>query len=332
MICHFQSYQAKDHCSAIINPQMNRNRKETSEYQPNKKIISIEELIPFFINWQREQPSKKQPHFIHISGASGAGKTTCSRLLADTKPDSQILYMDDFMRGKRYVELILKEDPNCYGWDDPRNFNLESIVKGLDLLSSGVSLVTPVFNRVLSEADPKETREVVPKQGGIIIVEGIHSLSAPIARFADLKIFVDADLHERLWRRAVRNTLFPGYGTKDLDSLLNNYLLRVDPSYIKHVRPLKGRADLVIQNQGNPILEFSRVLEDKPIFESEHLVFARLLPKDGTGSLKPSEEILLTRDGDGCVIHYVINRRELLRHSLTSTTLELIQRFYDLQE
>lgn len=275
------------------------------------------------------------PLFIHIGGASGSGKTTASRSLESIGNHVVHFPMDNYMKGQMFVDHITSTDPTSYGWDDPRNFDLETIQADLLSLKKTGTVYAPIFNRMTSERDPSQTCMVSVNSSSIVVVEGIHALSSKIKQLSDISAFVYTSLHDRLWRRAVRNTLFPGYSSNNLSNLLKNYICRVERSYQTHVREHLLGADIVVNNPCEPGNDFGPVLLNAPKIDSKLNYVGTLVPNLDSGKLKPGEFIFLSRATDQpehkILLHYIFDDKELLKYPIARDTLDLLRIYYDFQ-
>jgi len=273
------------------------------------------------------------PLFIHIGGASGSGKTTAARSLDSIGNNVVYFPMDNYMKGQTFVNHTTSTDPTSYGWDDPRNFDLETIQADLLKLKEIGTANAPLFNRMTSEREASQTCLVSVSSSSIVVVEGIHALSSKIKKLSDISAFVYTSLHDRLWRRAIRNTLFPGYNSNNLSNLLKNYLSRVERSYQVHVREHLLDADIVINNPCEPRNDFGPVLLNAPKIDPKLNYVSALVPNLDSGKLKPGEFIFLSRaadqPGDELLLHYIFDDKELLQYPIATDTLDLLRIYYD---
>jgi uridine kinase len=91
-----------------------------------------------------------------------------------------------------------------------------------------------------------QTKRVEPRS--IVLVEGILIFTEPILRkLFDAKIFVDADPDICFIRRLQRDISERG---RSVESVINQYIGTVRPSYIDFVEPSKRFADVIIPEGG----------------------------------------------------------------------------------
>ncbi len=276
------------------------------------------------------------PFFIHIAGASGAGKTSAARALEQLGRPVVSFPMDNYMLGRHFVNELQAADPASYGWDDVQNFDLGLIAEHLAILRETGQVTTPVFDRMTSEP-AKTTLTISAEPGNIVVVEGIHALSPVLHHNAYITFFIDTPLHDRLWRRAVRNTLYPEFSSTNLDSLLSNYLLRVEPGFREHAWLHRQSADVWVLNPALPTRDYEYALDRAPDASPDATYTAILVPHSNVGSLQANEHIYLSHDLSAATdearlnIHYVVGHKELLQHPLSASTLELLSDHYDVQ-
>lgn len=270
------------------------------------------------------------PVHIHISGASGAGKTTISNQLAGFTKDGGILPMDRYMKGTDYVNKLQEEarqqSSPFYGWDDLRNFNIEAIEHGLAQLKRREEIQIPTFDRKTGRQS--RTESFMPKD--TLIVEGIHALHPALTQFADLKIFIDAPLHDRLIRRIIRNHL--GYGLGPVQDIISNYVLRVEPSFQRFGAEYSQIADHVISNPCVPERDFKQYAQEflpspDEMEEGGHLY--RLEPFQQFGHIHKTERLLISELSDAqCNLSYFVQNQRLIKAKVDPNVVELLTKFY----
>ena len=85
----------------------------------------------------------------------------------------------------------------------------------------------------------------------MIVVEGILILQDERLRdLFDIKIFVEADADERILRRVLRDMNERG---RDLENIIEQYLMTVKPMHYLYVEPTKNLADIVINSGLNDV-------------------------------------------------------------------------------
>lgn len=193
--------------------------------------------------------SASQPFFLGIAGGTASGKTTvCSRITQSLGGQRVVLLsIDEF-----YRDLTPEECANIgsVNFDEPAAFDVKTMVQCLDTLKAGEAADVPVYDFVTSKRDPNQVRHVTPAD--VVIVEGILVLFIPELRSRfNMKIYVDTDDDVRLARRIRRDTMERG---RDVESVIQQYVRFVKPSFDKFVYPSKLNADVIIPwREENPV-------------------------------------------------------------------------------
>lgn len=272
--------------------------------------------------------SKNKPIFIHIAGASGAGKTTCSGKISLLLGECQTFEMDRYLKGKIYVddlESTRNSSKDFFGWDDIRVFDLSSIRDDLRRMHKGQQIVVPIFNRQKGEREGSEL--ISPSRH--VLVEGIHALNRTLAVEADIKILVTAPFHDRLMRRMIRNYL--GYGLRPLSKILSNYIQRVEPSYQQHHHEYLSAAQYRVSNPGNPASEFTQFLNLREIGD---IIYPNpkekytLEPLLGFGTLREAEAFTVSKIADQWQLKYAVGEIEYINTEVSSETVRTLTKHY----
>lgn len=125
-----------------------------------------------------------------------------------------------------------------YNFDEPASVDLESFYKAIKTLQQGKKAVIPKYNMRLSK--PVGTQTLSPRP--IIIAEGIFSLHyKPLRELADLAIYIETPVEERIKRR-IRRDVEKG---RDLLATLE-HSMTVEREHTKWVEPQKKFADLIL--------------------------------------------------------------------------------------
>jgi len=213
----------------------------------------LEEGIAKLVDNIREKISQSDDNvIIEIAGGSASGKTSTvaemvKRVFGD---DALVLSMDDYYRGKTFMEAEAKKG-NILNWDQPEALNLELFQQHLAQLKSGQPIKKPIYDMKISE--PVGTEEVAPKK--IIIVDGLFALDDQLKGQGDIKVFVEIGTHGRIIRRLLRD--IQRTGQKPVD-ILKYFSQVVEPMHEKYIESTKKNADLIINNEYNPVVEAER--------------------------------------------------------------------------
>lgn len=184
------------------------------------------------------------PIIVGVAGGSGSGKTTkVAQKIEEMMLDAKILNMDDYIRGKEFMESI-----NSSNWDEPRVYDLDLLQQHLKTLKQGAPIQKPVHS--FSEAKRLGYQPFGPH--GIIVLEGLFALYPGIVEELDLKIFVDIAVHGSLLRRILRDVKRTGQTEREI---FEQYVSTVYPMFQQYIEPTKNSADIVIANQYLPEIE-----------------------------------------------------------------------------
>ena len=199
--------------------------------------------------------SLNSPSFvIGIAGASGSGKTTLSeKILEEIGPDSiALLPHDAYYRNqddKPYEERLK------VNYDHPSSLETELLIEHIHQLKAGKAVHVPVYDFV-NHTRAKETRLVEPKR--LIMVEGILILvEKKLRQLFDMKLFVDTDQDICFIRRLQRDLVERG---RTMESVVDQYLNTVRPSFLEFVEPTKRYADVIIPVGGRNLVASEMVI------------------------------------------------------------------------
>ena len=178
---------------------------------------------------------ESNPLVVAIAGGSASGKTSAvaKRLHDYFISDSVLISMDNYYLGAAKMEVS--------NWDDPRAVDLDLCADHLTLLKSGRAIRQPLYS--FKESKATGSKEVKSKK--LIIVEGIFALHEPFKEVADIKVFVDANVHTRLVRKLVRDIVRT---TQTTPELTDYFFKKVEPAHQSNVQSTIGMADLIINN------------------------------------------------------------------------------------
>jgi uridine kinase len=195
------------------------------------------------------------PSFVvGIAGGTGAGKTTVSRLIAESVGESVTrIPMDNYYEDLSHMDL---EERSKVNYDHPDAFEWDLMREQLEQLLSGQPVEMPQYDFELhNRKDERETVE--PTE--VIILEGILSLyDDEINEMLDLRLYVETDADVRILRRIERDVIDRG---RDLEGVIDQYLSTVKPMHEQFIEPTKKAADLVIPEGANSVA--INLLEEK---------------------------------------------------------------------
>ena len=174
---------------------------------------------------------------IAISGSSGVGKTTISRLISLALPNEKTLVLsgDDLHRWER-------GDVNWQTFThlNPEANNLLLGFEHLKTLKGNNKITRQTYNHDTGKFDGGVT--VYPAK--FIVYEGLHTLYDVRTRdISWIKIFVDTDEELKKEWKMKRDTKKRGYTKKQVEDIIK----RRDKDERKYINPQKDHADLIIR-------------------------------------------------------------------------------------
>jgi uridine kinase len=184
------------------------------------------------------------PLVVGIAGPSGSGKTTLAQSILDEIGVDRISFLphDAYYRNQDDMSF---EDRLKTNYDHPDSLETELMIEHIRALKMYHSVEVPVYD-FKTYTRSGQTKRVEPRS--IVLVEGILIFTEPILRkLFDAKIFVDADPDICFIRRLQRDISERG---RSVESVINQYIGTVRPSYIDFVEPSKRFADVIIPEGG----------------------------------------------------------------------------------
>lgn len=193
-----------------------------------------------------------EPVVVLVAGGSASGKTSAvaAKLKEQFGDDAMIFSMDDYYRGKTFMEAEAKRG-NMLNWDQPEALNLALFKHHLSELKAGRSIQKPNYS--FTAGEPVGTEELKPHR--VIIVEGLFALDDGVADEGNVKAFVDIGPHGRILRRLLRDVERTGQKPADI---LAYFAEVVEPMHDKYIESTKRNADLIINNEYSPTIEAER--------------------------------------------------------------------------
>lgn len=188
--------------------------------------------------------ASKPPFIIGIAGASGSGKTTLSeRILEEIgKEKIALLPHDAYYRNQDHRSF---EERLKVNYDHPESLETELLIEHIHQLKNGQTVHLPVYDFV-HHTRANEVIQVEPKK--LILVEGILIfVEKKLRQLFDMKLYVDTDQDICFIRRLRRDIVERG---RTMDSVVNQYLQMVRPSFLEFVEPTKRYADVIIPEGG----------------------------------------------------------------------------------
>ncbi len=183
-------------------------------------------MINKIINKINEIISVKSYCFVAIDGCGGSGKSTLAECIATRNFGGQIIHMDDFYK--------------------PSNERLQLHISKKESGRLKQDVIIPIMNRMEARYQRYDWNEDklaewhIVKPDGLIIVEGVYSISEQLHDFFDIKIFVECNRGLRLKRGLMRD------GENALD-FWEQWMIGED-KYLKEQKPM-DRSDFIIPGE-----------------------------------------------------------------------------------
>lgn len=184
---------------------------------------------------------RNQNQLIAIVGGSGSGKTWLAEQLQRALGASAVrLSLDDFYRDRSSLPLPARQEIN---FDHPHAIDWQQFEQVLHDCRHGRPTCVPRYD-FATHVRKLSGKEVLPAP--FVLVEGLWLLWRPrIAKWFDLKIFLDCPAHLRLERRLMRDLSERG---RSADAIYSQFWKTVVPMHDQFVAPQAGLADIILQS------------------------------------------------------------------------------------
>lgn len=263
---------------------------------------------------------------VNVSGASAAGKSTISTILSSEIPDCKVLNMDDYLKGWE-IGLLNHDsgDPNrpYFARLNPSVYDLKKLHEDVIQLKDGKSIERPVFDEITKS--PCGTRVFEPPK--VLVLEGIYSLESPFLELGDVLILIEASLHDRLFRKVVRNSI--SY-KQDINDIIHTYLTNDEPTYPYYKDELRAKARLIVTNPSNPVRDFISYPEQQVV--SHTSIVHNIFPKTEYGILHPEERLeLIESESSQMLLVYTVGNKLLINDVINPDTYGLLKNYYEVK-
>ena len=191
---------------------------------------------------------------IGISGGSGSGKTTFSRMLAEKLgPETcAILAQDSY-----YIDQSSRftGDGENVNFDHPSALDFPLLAVHLRALRDGKAIEEPIYDFVTHKRKP-ETKPFPPKR--IILLDGTLILSQPpILELLDISLFIRTSEQVRFDRRYHRDLVERG---RQPEGIRKQFFRQVKPMHDEFVEPSAAHASEILSGEvdfGPSVLEWA---------------------------------------------------------------------------
>lgn len=183
----------------------------------------------------------KKPIIIGIAGGSASGKSSIANEIYEYfkhEHTIKIIRLDDYYKDQSHLTMEQRVKTN---YDHPLAFDMDLLVKHLDLLKSNQSIEKPIYDFTVHNRS-LQVEVIDPRD--VFILEGLFVLNeVQIRERCDILIYVDTDADIRFIRRLKRDMQERG---RSLESVCNQYLQTVRPMHEQFVEPSKKYAHIII--------------------------------------------------------------------------------------
>ncbi|MBF0502461.1 MAG: uridine kinase [Candidatus Riflebacteria bacterium] len=182
-------------------------------------------------------------YIIGISGLSGSGKSSISRVLEQQFPGQVcILEHDMYYHAKKNRPLISN-------YDHPDALETDLLINHIHEMQNGRPIERPIYDFKVSDRC-QETVTIKPFP--ILVIEGLMIFCIPeLMPLFDLRIFVDVPLDLAFIRRLKRDHIERG---RTVQSIVEQYERTVREAAINLVQPSRYFADIVIPQGSNNVV------------------------------------------------------------------------------
>lgn len=183
----------------------------------------------------------KKPIIIGIAGGSASGKSSIANEIYEYfkhEHTIKIIRLDDYYKDQSHLTMEQRVKTN---YDHPLAFDMDLLVKHLDLLKSNQSIEKPIYDFTVHNRS-LQVEVINPRD--VFILEGLFVLNeVQIRERCDILIYVDTDADIRFIRRLKRDMQERG---RSLESVCSQYLKTVRPMHEQFVEPSKKYAHIII--------------------------------------------------------------------------------------
>lgn len=180
---------------------------------------------------------------VGVAGATGSGKTTVARRLAEAVVGHVgVLQHDWYYRDRPELTYEQRCELN---FDHPDSLDTDFLIEQLTALRAWQSIEAPVYD-FTTHRRAQKSHTVAPSP--VLLVEGILVLAEPRLReLLDIKVFVDTDADLRVFRRIRRDIEQRG---RTFEQIREQYYSSVRPMTLQFVEPSKRWADIIVPEGG----------------------------------------------------------------------------------
>src|SRR3989338_11365123 len=189
--------------------------------------------------------------FVCIAGASASDKGEAAshlkRKLEEAGKKVCLLGTDDYYKGASRIMVEQRIPADAVDFDALSAVDFDALPIAVAALKRGEKITAPRYSMYLSETEPDGGRALNGGSADVIILEGIWALEDCLIKYADWKVFVEAD-HRTLFVRRFRRDVLNSRSSHSPEFTLKILLERVLPAYQKYILPARAKADAILAN------------------------------------------------------------------------------------
>ncbi|MCX8008732.1 MAG: hypothetical protein N3A54_03425 [Patescibacteria group bacterium] len=178
---------------------------------------------------------------ITVAGGSCSGKTT----FVQGFKNAVVVSMDNFYKD---ISDLTPEADGRYNFDTPEAFDMSACKHAIECLARGEDVSIPVYDYVSCKR-VGHTDVKAPKDGQIVVLEGIFALCPPLHEFGTMRIFIETPPEIRVARRIKRDV---EKGRTPQETL--QWFVKVEEGHQRYIEPSKQHANLIIPFSYSPIV------------------------------------------------------------------------------
>lgn len=195
-----------------------------------------------------------QIQIIAVSGGSGSGKTTFSKMLAEKLGADNCNYLS---QDNYYYDWSshFDKDGGSVNFDHPTSLDFDLLKKHLELYKSGSDILAPQY---CFKTHSRLDQCLLVKSKPILILDGILILNqTQLHPYFDKKYYIHTEEEVRFQRRLERDVKERG---RTPEGVYEQFYSQVKPMHDKFVEPSQKYADLVLCGESKFDSEISKLI------------------------------------------------------------------------
>ncbi|XP_075238785.1 uridine-cytidine kinase 2-like [Convolutriloba macropyga] len=192
------------------------------------------------------------PFIIGVAGGSSSGKSeVCERIVealgqnGKSAKERQVFVINQDSFYRKFNDRELKNAAKFeFNFDHPNAVDLEKLKECMRAIKRHEPVTISHYNYRSHSLNKDDSNTLTIHSADVVIVEGILVFyDKEMRELFDLKLFVDTDSDTRLARRVLRDT---EERSRNIESVLSQYIRFVKPAFEEFCLPTKKYADVII--------------------------------------------------------------------------------------